>query len=66
MGKIVIVPHPNDVICGRGGKGGKIFEHFGNENYRNLIKISAVCVCVCELLVSPTFSMLYQTNYFFK
>ena len=61
MGKIVIVPHPNDVICGRGGKGGKIFENFGNKNYRNLIKISAVCM-PCELLVSPTFSILYQTN----
>ena len=39
---VAIKPHSNDVLCGRGGKGGKLFEHFGNRNYRKLVEISTV------------------------
>ena len=41
---VALKVHSNDVICGRGGKGGNNFEHFGNTNYRKLVKLSRVCV----------------------
>ena len=30
-------PRPNDVLCGRGGRGGRSFEHIGNKRFRGLV-----------------------------
>ena len=30
-------PHANDVLCGRGGRGGRSFEHIGTKCFRRLV-----------------------------
>ena len=63
MGTIQL--HSNDVICGRGGKGGKAFEHFGNKNYRKLVQLSTVCSMLLVRLIYCllTKNLLYQIYY---
>ena len=34
---INVYPRANDVLCGRGGRGGRSFEHIGNKRFRALV-----------------------------
>ena len=39
-----ITPNQNDVLSGRGGKGGIMYDHAGNQTFRKLVKMKQVCL----------------------
>ena len=39
-----IAPNQNDVLSGRGGKGGITYDHAGNQTFRKLVKMKQVCL----------------------
>jgi len=41
-------PRPDDVLCGRGGKGGKKFDHFGNKTFRSLVSMNKEYYALCD------------------
>ena len=48
MKHVILSPRPDDVLCGRGGRGGIQFDHRGNKTFRSLVSIHKEHYALCD------------------
>ena len=54
---------PNDVICGRGGRGSSRFEHSGTKTFRSLVASNKVCCSLILFENKLSFDFFSQRHY---